>query len=31
MPVSIERAGSGFSAPSACRSNSMNTLFQISM
>ena len=30
MPVSIDGAGSGFSVPSACRSNSMNTLFQIS-
>ena len=30
MPVSIERAGRSRSAPSAWRSNSMNTLFQIS-
>ena len=30
MPVSIDGAGSGLSVPSACRSNSMNTLFQIS-
>jgi hypothetical protein len=29
-PVSIEGAGSGFSSPPACRSNSMKTLFQIS-
>jgi hypothetical protein len=31
MPVSIDGAGSGWSVPSGCRSNSMNTLFQISM
>ena len=31
MPVSIDGAGSGVSVPSALRSNSMNTLFQISI
>ncbi len=31
MPVSIDGAGSGVSTPSALRSNSMNTLFQISI
>jgi hypothetical protein len=30
MPVSMEGAGNGVSVPSALRSNSMNTLFQIS-
>ena len=30
IPVSIEGAGRGVRAPSACRSNSMKTLFQIS-
>ena len=31
MPVSIDGAGNGVSVPSAPRSNSMNTLFQISI
>jgi hypothetical protein len=31
MPVSMDGAGSAFKTPSLCRSNSMNTLFQISM
>ena len=30
MPVSIDGAGNGVSVPLASRSNSMNTLFQIS-
>jgi hypothetical protein len=31
IPVSIDGAGSGVSVPSAVRSNSMKTLFQISI
>jgi hypothetical protein len=31
IPVSMDGAGSGLSTPSALRSNSMNTLFQISI
>ncbi len=31
IPVSMQGAGSGVRVPSALRSNSMNTLFQISI